>query len=106
MPFSQYRNIADADIDAVVAYLRTVPAVNNAIAKSTYNVPLPPALGSPIDKPIAAPPASDKAAYGAYLAGPLGHCVECHTPMGPDHRQQFAARSWVRAACSSTDRGG
>src|ERR1700730_7172291 len=29
MPCGQYRGIADADIDAVVAYLRTVPAVNN-----------------------------------------------------------------------------
>jgi mono/diheme cytochrome c family protein len=90
MPFAQYRGIADADIDAVVAYLRTVPAVKNAVAKSTYNIPLPPAWGPPINKPIAAPPASDKLAYGAYLAGPLGHCVECHTPMGPDHRHQFA----------------
>jgi mono/diheme cytochrome c family protein len=90
MPFGQYRGIADADIDAVVSYLRTVPAVRNAVAKSTYNIPLPPAWGPPIDKPITAPPSSDKVAYGAYLAGPLGHCVECHTPMGPDHRQQFA----------------
>jgi mono/diheme cytochrome c family protein len=90
MPFGQYRSIADADIDAVVAYLRTVPAVNNAVAKSTYHMPLPPAWGPPIDKPIAAPPASDKMAYGAYLAGPLGHCVECHTPMGPDHRPQYS----------------
>ncbi|HEV7546635.1 MAG TPA: c-type cytochrome [Reyranella sp.] len=90
MPFGQYRAIADADIDAVVSYLRTVPAVRNAVAKSTYNIPLPPAWGPPIDKPITAPPSSDEVAYGAYLAGPLGHCVECHTPMGPDHRQQFA----------------
>jgi mono/diheme cytochrome c family protein len=90
MPFGQYRGIADSDIDAVVAYLRTVPAVHNAVAKSTYNIKLPPTWGPPIDKPIAAPPASDKLAYGAYLAGPLGHCVECHTPMGPDHRHQFA----------------
>jgi mono/diheme cytochrome c family protein len=43
MPFGQYRGIADSDLDAVVAYLRTVPAVNNAVAKSTYNIPLPPA---------------------------------------------------------------
>jgi len=90
MPFSQYRGIADSDLDAVVAYLRTVPAVRNAVAKSTYNIPLPPAWGPPIDQPIAAPPASDKVAYGAYLAGPLGHCVECHTPMGADGRFQFA----------------
>ena len=24
---------------------------------------------------------ADPAVYGAYLAGPLGHCIECHTPM-------------------------
>ena len=23
--------------------------------------------------------------YGAYLAGPAGHCIECHTPMGDGH---------------------
>jgi mono/diheme cytochrome c family protein len=90
MPFGQYRGIADADIDAVVAYLRTVPAVKNAVEKSTYHIPLPPAWGPPITKTITAPPPSDRLAYGAYLAGPLGHCVECHTPMGPDHRQQYA----------------
>ena len=92
MPFGQYRGIADSDLDAVVAYLRTVPAVKNVVAKSTYNIPLPPAWGPPIDKPVTAPPAADKLAYGAYLAGPLGHCVECHTPMGPDGRFQFATR--------------
>lgn len=90
MPFGQYRRIADADLDAVVAYLRTVPAVKNAVAKSTYNIPLPPAYGPPIDKPVMAPPTVDKVAYGAYLAGPLGHCIDCHTPMGADHRPQYA----------------
>jgi mono/diheme cytochrome c family protein len=90
MPFSQYSGIADADLDAIVAYLRTVPPIKNAAAKSTYAIKLPPAWGAPIDKPIAAPSAADTLAYGAYLAGPLGHCVECHTPMGPDGRFQYA----------------
>jgi mono/diheme cytochrome c family protein len=90
MPFSQYIGIADADLDAVVAYLRSVPAISNAVAKSTYAIKLPAAWGPPIDKPITAPSSSDKLAYGAYLAGPLGHCMECHTPMGPDGRFQYA----------------
>jgi mono/diheme cytochrome c family protein len=25
---------------------------------------------------------ADKVAYGGYLAGPVGHCVLCHTPPG------------------------
>lgn len=89
MPFNFYRGMADADVDAIVAYLRTVPAVKNAVQKSVYNIPLPPAWTPPIAQPIVAPPRSDKVAYGAYLAGPLGHCLECHTPQGPDGRFQF-----------------
>lgn len=89
MPFNFYRSMADADLDAIIAYLRSVPAVRNAVPKSVYNIPLPPAWTPPIVEPIAAPPRSEKVAYGAYLAGPLGHCLECHTPMGPDGRFQF-----------------
>jgi mono/diheme cytochrome c family protein len=36
--------------------------------------------GPPITAPISAPSPTDTLAYGAYLAGPLGHCLECHTP--------------------------
>jgi len=80
MPFGQYRNLADADVRAVIAYLRTVPALRNVAAKSTYHIQLPPAYGPPVGH-IDVPPQGDKRAYGAYLAGPLGHCMECHTPL-------------------------
>ena len=26
----------------------------------------------------------DKLAYGTYIAGPLGHCIECHSTPGPN----------------------
>ena len=29
---------------------------------------------------VAAVSRDDPVAYGAYLAGPIGHCIECHTP--------------------------
>jgi mono/diheme cytochrome c family protein len=80
MPFSQYRHMADTDVRAIVAYLRTVPPIANKAAKSTFHIPLPPAYGPPVGT-VAAPAPADTIAYGAYLAGPLGHCVECHTPM-------------------------
>jgi mono/diheme cytochrome c family protein len=95
MPFGQYRGIADADIDAIVAYLRTVPAVRNAVAKSTYNTPLPPAWGPPIDKPITAPPASGTVAYGAYLAGsprPLRGMPHADRPGSPPAVRDAAGR--------------
>jgi mono/diheme cytochrome c family protein len=84
MPFALYRNLADDDVRAMIAYLRSVKPIRNAVAKSTYRIPLPPAWGPPVGE-IKAPQRSDKVAYGAYLAGPLGHCTDCHTPSNPDH---------------------
>jgi mono/diheme cytochrome c family protein len=85
MPFFFYRQLADDDVRAMIAYLRTVKPIRNAVSqKSVYRVKLPPAYGPPVGA-IKAPPRSDKLAYGAYLAGPLGHCLDCHTPLRPDH---------------------
>ena len=80
MPFWLYRGIADDDVKAMVAYLRTVKPVKNKVPDSVYRMPLPPSWGPPVSG-VKAPPRSDKVAYGGYLAGPVGHCVECHTPM-------------------------
>jgi mono/diheme cytochrome c family protein len=89
MPIELYRGMADADLDAIVAYLRTVPAVKNVVPKSTYKIALPPAYGAPVDKPIEEPARTDKVAYGAYMASALGHCIECHTPLGAKGRAEF-----------------
>ncbi|WP_323769903.1 c-type cytochrome [Antarctobacter sp.] len=81
MPFAMYRGLSDDDVMSMVMYLRTVPAVENDPGKSTYNIPLPPAYGPPIDS-VPHPEEGVSVAYGAYLAGPVAHCMECHTPMG------------------------
>jgi mono/diheme cytochrome c family protein len=80
MPFSMYRGLADDDLQAMVAYLRTVAPVRNEAEPSTFRFPLPPAWGPPVQH-VEAPPRTDQVAYGGYLAGPVGHCMECHTPM-------------------------
>ncbi|PLX35262.1 MAG: cytochrome C [Hyphomicrobiales bacterium] len=93
MPIGLYRNLSDRDVRAIVAYLRQVKPVKNAIPKSEYKIPLPPAYGPPVIT-VAEPPKSDKLAYGAYLAGPAAHCIECHSPMskkGPDIENQLGA---------------
>jgi mono/diheme cytochrome c family protein len=82
MPFEVYKGISDTDLASVVMYLRTVPAVENDPGKSEYRIPLPPAWGPPIET-VADVPEGVTVEYGAYLAGPLGHCTVCHTPMGP-----------------------
>jgi len=83
MPFGQYRDIADSDMAAIVAYLRTVKPVSNTTEPSRYEFPLPESWGPPVGA-VPEPDRSDKVAWGAYLAGPLGHCVECHST--PDAR--------------------
>ncbi|MFN3546030.1 MAG: cytochrome C [Mesorhizobium sp.] len=82
MPFAMYRGLGDEDLGAIVAFLRTLPAVDNQVPASTYRIPLPPAYGPPVES-VSAPERGVSVAYGAYLAGPVAHCMECHTPMGP-----------------------
>lgn len=82
MPIGLYRGITDDDLMSIVLYLRQVPAVDNDPGQSVYNIPLPPAYGPPIDTVASIAP-SVTAEYGAYLAGPIAHCIECHTTFGP-----------------------
>jgi mono/diheme cytochrome c family protein len=93
MPFYLYRGLSDRDVRAIVAYLRTVPPVKNAVAPSRYKVPIPKSYGPPIVR-VSDPPVNDPVKYGAYLAGPVAHCADCHTPRnatgGPDTAKLFA----------------
>ena len=82
MPVARYRGLSDRDAEALVAYIRSVAPVRNTVPKSVYNVPLPPSYGPPVGS-VPEPSRTDRLAYGAYLAGPVAHCTECHSPMGP-----------------------
>jgi cytochrome c553 len=89
MPMALYRGLSDRDLTAIVAYLRTVPPKHNAVTQhSTYPVPIEP-YGPPIDH--VADPADNPVARGAYIAGPLAHCMDCHTPV-----LSLVQRDWSR----------
>lgn len=79
MPFEMYRHLSDGDLAAIVAYLRQVPAVENVMPASDYRIPLPPAYGPPVES-VAEVPRGVTVEHGAYLAGPVAHCLDCHTP--------------------------
>ncbi|WP_240654823.1 c-type cytochrome [Rhodovarius crocodyli] len=87
MPFALYRDISDRDATAIVAYLRSLRPVRNVVEASRYPMPLPPAYGPPLG--TVAGPADTPIARGAYLGGPLGHCIECHSPMGTGGQRDF-----------------
>ena len=91
MPSRSYRQLADDDVDAMVAYLRSVPPVYNPItAKSHYDEPLPASWGPPVGR-VDAPAKDDEVAYGAYLAGPLARCMDCHTERRPGEPAKLGA---------------
>ncbi|SVD92419.1 uncharacterized protein METZ01_LOCUS445273, partial [marine metagenome] len=43
----------------------------------------PPSWGTPVGY-VADIPATNTLEYGAYLAGPVAHCIGCHTPMSKE----------------------
>jgi mono/diheme cytochrome c family protein len=90
-PTAFYRIMADADALAVVAYLRSLPPVRNAVPKSEYRIALPKPYGAPLES-VPEVPREDRVAYGGYLAS-IGHCMECHTPMDghPDRMRRMGA---------------
>ncbi len=93
MPISQYRDMSDRDVNAIVAYLRAAKPIRNPIPRSVYRFPLPRRYGGPVEG-VAEPDRNDRVAYGAYLAGPLGHCTGCHTPFRrfrPDFKNRLGA---------------
>ena len=81
MPYHVYNGMADADIDAVIAYLRSVNAVSHEIPEST--IPTDGFPTPPYTTGIVAPDASDKAARGGYLVNSVMGCTDCHTPVDP-----------------------
>jgi len=77
MSFGWYRGMSDADAHAIAAYIKTVPAIKNEVTKSTYSFPLN-GYGPKITS-VPDVPKTDQVKYGEYLAGPIGHCMDCHT---------------------------
>ncbi len=86
-PYTVFNGMAEGDLKALVAFLRTVPAINRANQPKKISVPLfesiflPAWLAAfaPRETPPATAPTSGLA-RGEYLVRAVGHCGECHTP--------------------------
>lgn len=81
MPSGFYKILIPSDLDAIVAYLRTVKPVNNKVPDPVYKMDLPLHVFPGSEKPFTAADLNDKVKRGFYLAT-IGHCMECHTPFG------------------------
>ena len=102
MPYDAYTKLTAADLDALWAYMRTVPAVSNVPPKNTLPFPLNVRSGLAVwqglyFKPGPFVPVTGKGASwnrGAYLVQALAHCSDCHTPrnlaQGPESQHLLA----------------
>jgi mono/diheme cytochrome c family protein len=86
MPSDFYEIITPGDLEAIVAYLRTVKPVRQETPIPVYRMALPRQIEPGAEKPFSDADMADKLKKGFYLAT-IGHCFECHTPMGPKGRE-------------------
>jgi mono/diheme cytochrome c family protein len=98
MPSGNFHQLSDADVEAIVAYLRSQPAVDRSTGVNDLNVLgaalvgaglFRPSVQAPISAPVAAP-AGVTPQYGQYLVDVIG-CRNCHgsdlaggQPSGPN----------------------
>ena len=85
MPTAFYKVMTERDLDAVVAYLRTIPPMKNQVPAPSYKIALQPPVVPDAQAPMSEADLSDQLKRGFYLAT-IGHCMECHSPMGPKGR--------------------
>jgi len=82
MPYPRYAQMSREDIEAIVAYVRTLAPVEYTAPPRDLALPLPLVVRT-IPKAAefrAMPPKSDRVAYGEYMTN-AASCAECHTPM-------------------------
>ena len=86
MPTGFYHIMTEHDLNAVVAYLRTLKPINNKVADPIYKMPQVEHVLPGASRPFSESMMSDKVKKGFYLAT-IAHCMECHTPMDKGVRQ-------------------
>jgi mono/diheme cytochrome c family protein len=82
MPTGFYHIMTERDLDAVVAYLRTIKPIKNKVPDPIYHFAAPAQTPPGGEKPYTEAMLKDKLKNGFYLAT-IGHCMECHTALGP-----------------------
>jgi mono/diheme cytochrome c family protein len=85
MPTAFYKIMTARDLDAVVAYVRSIPPVKNEVPAPIYKIALQPPIVPNAQTPMSEADLADKLKRGFYLAT-IAHCMECHSPMGPKGR--------------------
>lgn len=81
MPHHNYGKLDEEDIKAVIAYVRTLPAIENKVPESKSDFPMNFIINTIPSKPsfTKRPSPDDAVAYGKYMIT-AASCGDCHTP--------------------------
>lgn len=80
MPYQNYHGMSDEDVASIVAFIKSVPPVKNALPRTEIPEAIKATLtGLPPANHVVAPARSEGPSYGKYLAQ-LAICANCHTP--------------------------
>jgi mono/diheme cytochrome c family protein len=91
MPSAFYKILTPRDLDAMVAYMRTVTPVRNEVQPPVYKAAMHAELVPGAVKPFTEEALRDPVKRGFYLAT-IAHCMECHGRR-PDGVQDYK-NSW------------
>jgi mono/diheme cytochrome c family protein len=78
MPAAFYKALLPDDLDAIVAYLRTVKPIRNTVPDPQYKMPVHRQAYPDAENGFKKSEFSDPVRHGAYLVT-IGHCMECHS---------------------------
>ena len=96
MPYFIYRDLADDDVEAVVAYMRSREPVESVRPRKEVDFPLNYVFKmwpAPLEGPVSRPDESDRIAYGEYLSV-VGRCLFCHSPRDPRSLENYPGREY------------
>jgi mono/diheme cytochrome c family protein len=78
MPANFYKALLPEDLDAIVAYLRTIKPIRNEVPEPVYKAPVHRDLYPDAEAGFNKAMFADSVKRGAYLVT-IGHCMECHS---------------------------
>jgi len=99
MPNVFYKILTPSDLDAVVAYIRSVQPISNEVPAPVYKAAMEHHDVPGADKPYTDEMLKDPVKRGFYLAT-IAHCMECHARR-PDNTQDYAT-SWGKGGAKFT----
>jgi mono/diheme cytochrome c family protein len=96
MPYLNYRNLSERDLDSIVAYVRSLEPLPDEVPKRELHFPMNliiRMMPSPAGPYPSAPEHSSTVDYGRYLVN-AASCGDCHSPMD-DRGQPIPGRQFA-----------